>query len=58
MLITNVVDIYELNIGVIAHPKERSISYNWKVIDRNKGLDLTTRNVLGIMTVMVIIQII
>ena len=30
MLITNVVDIYKLNVGVFDHSKERSRSYYWK----------------------------
>ena len=57
MLITNVVNIYELNLGVFARPKERYISYDWKGLDIKKGLDLMTRKVLDLMTITGIIQI-
>ena len=57
MLITNVVNIYELNLGVFARPKERSRSYDWKGLNIKKGLYLLTRKVLDIMTIPSIIQI-
>ena len=50
-MITNVVNIYELNLGFFYSPKKRSRSYDWKGLDQNKGLGIMTRNFLYTMTI-------
>ena len=57
ILITNVVNIYELNLGFFYSPKKRSRSYDWKGLDQNKGLGIMTRNFLYLMTMAGIIHI-